>query len=73
MVAQGNWEIVLRFLNGQSFGIADPIFHREIGFYVFDLPFYRDISVLGIGGRFRFDDHQVRYLFVNRSFDYPCP
>lgn len=40
MVAQGNWEIVLRFLNGQSFGIADPIFHREIGFYVFTLPFY---------------------------------
>jgi len=41
MVAQGNWEIVLRFLNGQPFGIADPIFHREIGFYVFALPFYQ--------------------------------
>jgi len=38
-VAQGNWEIVLRFFNGQLFGIADPVFHREISFYVFSLPF----------------------------------
>jgi len=39
MVAQGNWQVVLRFLNGQPFGIADPVFHREVGFYVFSLPF----------------------------------
>ena len=25
LVAQGNWEVVLRFFNGQSFGIADPV------------------------------------------------
>jgi hypothetical protein len=37
--AQGNWETVLRFFNGQSFGIADPVFNREISFYVFSLPF----------------------------------
>jgi len=41
MVAQGNWEIVLRFFGGQPFGIADPVFHREIGFYVFALPFFQ--------------------------------
>ncbi len=39
LVAQGNWEVILRFLNGQPFGITDPVFHREIGFYVFSLPF----------------------------------
>jgi len=39
LVAQGNWEVVLRFFNGQPFGIADPVFHREVGFYVFSLPF----------------------------------
>ena len=39
LVAQGNWQVVLRFLNGQPFGIADPVFHREVGFYVFSLPF----------------------------------
>ncbi|MFC1933463.1 UPF0182 family protein [Chloroflexota bacterium] len=44
MVAQGNWEIVLRFFNGQPFGIADPVFHREIGFYVFSLPFLHSLQ-----------------------------
>jgi uncharacterized membrane protein (UPF0182 family) len=39
LVAQGNWEVVLRFFNGQPFGIADPVFQREISFYVFSLPF----------------------------------
>ncbi len=39
LVAQGNWEVVLRFFSRQPFGITDPIFHKEIGFYVFSLPF----------------------------------
>jgi len=39
LMAQGNWLVVLRFFNRQPFGIADPIFHKEIGFYVFSLPF----------------------------------
>ncbi|MFC1992855.1 UPF0182 family protein [Chloroflexota bacterium] len=39
LVAQGNWEVVLRFFNGQPFGTTDPVFQREIGFYVFSLPF----------------------------------
>ncbi|MFC2056586.1 UPF0182 family protein [Chloroflexota bacterium] len=39
LVAQGNWEVILRFFNWQPFGIADPVFYREIGFYVFSLPF----------------------------------
>jgi len=39
LVAEGNWEVVLRFFNAQPFGIADPVFHREIGFYIFSLPF----------------------------------
>ncbi|MFC1847356.1 UPF0182 family protein [Chloroflexota bacterium] len=39
MVAQGAWEIVLQFSNGQPFNITDPVFHKEVGFYVFSLPF----------------------------------
>lgn len=39
MVVQGNWELVLRLNNAQPFGIADPIFSRDISFYVFSLPF----------------------------------
>ena len=34
------WNMVLRYLYWQPFGEADPIFNRDIGFYVFLLPFY---------------------------------
>jgi len=39
LVAQGNWEVVLRFFNGQPFGITDPVFYKEVSFYIFSLPF----------------------------------
>jgi len=39
LVAQGNWQIILRFFNWQPFGVVDPVFHNEIGFYVFSLPY----------------------------------
>ena len=39
LAAQASWETVLRFLNGQSFNAVDPVFSREVGFYVFSLPF----------------------------------
>ena len=39
LVAQGSWETVLRFFNRQAFGITDPVFNREIAFYVFSIPF----------------------------------
>ncbi|HJR17284.1 MAG TPA: UPF0182 family protein, partial [Gemmatimonadales bacterium] len=32
------WEMVLRFLYRTPFGISDPVFARDIGFYVFTLP-----------------------------------
>ncbi|SDC37981.1 MULTISPECIES: UPF0182 family membrane protein [unclassified Candidatus Frackibacter] len=35
------WRIVKEFLNSSSFGVADPIFNKDIGFYVFKLPFYK--------------------------------
>jgi uncharacterized membrane protein (UPF0182 family) len=34
------WDMVLSYLNQQPFGSTDPIFNRDIGFYVFSLPFY---------------------------------
>ncbi|HSM01210.1 MAG TPA: UPF0182 family protein [Acidimicrobiia bacterium] len=37
------WEDLLLFRNQQDFGIQDPVFSRDIGFYVFDVPFYRDL------------------------------
>lgn len=43
LVAQSNWETVQLFLHGGSFGIADPEFGHDIGFYAFELPFYRSV------------------------------
>ncbi len=34
------WDMLLRYLYQQPFGSTDPIFNRDIGFYVFSLPFY---------------------------------
>ncbi|MDD5049370.1 MAG: UPF0182 family protein, partial [Methanoregulaceae archaeon] len=34
------WETVLRFFAQVPFGVSDPIFSQDIGFYVFSLPFY---------------------------------
>ena len=36
----GQWDTYLRFRNGGSFGVADPLFGIDLGFYVFRLPFY---------------------------------
>ncbi len=38
--AQGDWELVQLFFNGTQFGQVDPEFGKDIGFYVFNLPFY---------------------------------
>ncbi len=35
------WETILKFFYGTPFGITDPIFSRDLGFYVFKLPFYQ--------------------------------
>ncbi|MBN1176472.1 MAG: UPF0182 family protein [Dehalococcoidales bacterium] len=44
MVAQGNWQTILRFFNWQPFGVIDPVFQNEVGFYVFSLPYMQFIK-----------------------------
>ena len=34
------WDTYLRFRYGGSFGVSDPLFGVDVGFYVFHLPFY---------------------------------
>ncbi|MFI5777689.1 UPF0182 family protein [Nocardia sp. NPDC051570] len=41
LVAQSSWVTVQLFLHGGSFNIKDPQFHLDVGFYAFDLPFYK--------------------------------
>jgi uncharacterized membrane protein (UPF0182 family) len=36
--AAGAWLVVLRFLHRTAFGEADPVFGRDVGYYVFTLP-----------------------------------
>lgn len=38
ITAQFGWERVLLALNAQPFGVSDPLFGNDIGFYVFTLP-----------------------------------
>jgi uncharacterized protein len=37
----GAWQTILLFFNGGAWGVEDPTLGRDIGFYVFDLPFWR--------------------------------
>ena len=41
LAAIGRWDEALRFIYSVPFGYKDPIFHRDLGFYVFKLPFLR--------------------------------
>ena len=41
LIAQGYWPTIQLFLHGGAFGIKDPQFGKDLGFYAFDLPFYR--------------------------------
>ncbi len=38
-IASAQWLVVLEFLNATPFGEVDPIFGRDVSFYVFTLPF----------------------------------
>jgi uncharacterized membrane protein (UPF0182 family) len=38
--AASQWEELLLFLNRIPFAIDDPIFNRDVGFYIFELPVY---------------------------------
>jgi len=42
--AAGEWETFLKFLNAKSFGVADPLFNQDVGFYFFTLPVFRFVQ-----------------------------
>ena len=46
------WDTYLRFRYGGAFGSADPLFGVDIGFYIFQLPFYQllqtSVMLLGV-------------------------
>lgn len=38
--ASGQWNTWIEFRNYVAFGVKDPEFHKDVGFFVFKLPFY---------------------------------
>jgi uncharacterized membrane protein (UPF0182 family) len=43
-VADKDWEHLALWLNRSDFGVADPLSHRDVSWFVFSLPLYRDVS-----------------------------
>jgi uncharacterized membrane protein (UPF0182 family) len=39
--ASAEWQTLLLYRHAQAFGVADPVFARDVGFYVFQLPLWR--------------------------------
>ncbi len=39
--ASGSWPLLFRYLDQVPFGLKDPVFHRDVAFYVFTLPLLR--------------------------------
>jgi uncharacterized protein len=36
----GNWDLLLRFVNQVPYGQSDPVYGKDVGFYLFSLPAY---------------------------------
>ncbi len=43
-----NWETFWRWLHSVEFNVADPIFSRDVSFYFFTLPFFKEVVRLGL-------------------------
>ena len=46
LFAAGRWQVVLAWWHAVPFGEADPILGRDVGFFVFALPFWRFVQGL---------------------------
>lgn len=49
VMASSRWDTFLQWRNGTSFGEKDPHFSKDLGFYVFDLPWYEFVSSFVFG------------------------
>ncbi|MDK2821594.1 MAG: uncharacterized protein PWP31_1559 [Clostridia bacterium] len=49
-LAIGKWLVIQKYIHGVPFGLNDPLFGKDIGFYVYSLPFYHFLYSLLITG-----------------------
>ena len=43
LIASANWQDILKLISSTPFGITDPIFSKDISFYIFSVPVYQTI------------------------------
>lgn len=49
-IASGHWQTLLMWRYGGRFGVSDPYFHHDAGFYVFDLPWWHFVTEFAMTG-----------------------
>lgn len=69
LVLSSNWSRVLLFFNATAFGAPDPVFNRDVGFYVFRLPIWELLSFWFSGlASFSLLAVSLIYLLSGKSF-----
>jgi uncharacterized membrane protein (UPF0182 family) len=43
-VAHASWQEIVLWLHRRDFGVTDPLFHKDVGFFVFSLPLYQKVA-----------------------------
>jgi uncharacterized membrane protein (UPF0182 family) len=43
-VVHADWQQLILWLHRSDFGVVDPLFHRDVGFFVFSLPLYQKVA-----------------------------
>ena len=44
LLPDGWWQLLTLWVNRGDFGVSDPLFNRDIGFFVFSLPLYQEVA-----------------------------
>ncbi len=73
-----NWAVYLKFINGETTGVTDPFLDKDVGFYLFTLPFLDSLYFLllllvvitlgaSLTGSFRFVKSGENYTISTRD------
>ena len=68
LVASGQWEVFLKFGSSTSFDILDPVYGKDVSFYVFTMPFYEFLQGWTLSAAIVILIATLAIYFVNFSF-----